>query len=216
MSMEALRRKFSYANVMATIAVFIALGGSAYAATKLSPNSVGSKQLKKNAVTTVKIKDGAITGQKIQLSTLGTVPSASSAATATTAGSAGSAATAGSAGTAGNAANADALGGKPASAYAASTVVRSATVDATGALVAAKSEGVASKNFLHTGEGIYCLKGLDPAPRTAVASVDIGAEQGSTIATAVKSEAESECQVTIFTYNKAGGDANRPFSVIVH
>jgi hypothetical protein len=28
MSMEALRRKLSYANVMATIAVFIALGGS--------------------------------------------------------------------------------------------------------------------------------------------------------------------------------------------
>jgi hypothetical protein len=214
MSMEALRRKLSYANVMATIAVFIALGGSAYAVVKLPPNSVGSKQLKKNAVTAAKIKDGAITGQKIKLSTLGTVPSASSAATATTAGSANSAATAGSAGTAGNAANADALGGKPASAYAASTVVRSATIDAIGALVAAKSDGVAFKNFLHTGEGVYCLKGLDPAPRTAVASVDTTAEQGSTVATSIN--VESECQVTIFTYNKAGGDANRPFSVIVH
>ena len=29
---EALRRRLSYANVMATLAVFIALGGSSYAA----------------------------------------------------------------------------------------------------------------------------------------------------------------------------------------
>jgi hypothetical protein len=204
MSMEALRRKLSYANVMATIAVFIALGGSAYAVTKLPKNSVGSKQLKKNSVTAAKIKDGTITGQKIKLSTLGTVPSANSAATA------------GTAGTAGKASDSDALGGKPAASFAASTVVRSATIDSSGALVAAKSDGVVFKNFLHTGEGIYCLKGLDPAPRTAVASVDTGAEQGSTLATVVHSEAESECQVEIFTYNKAGGDANRPFSVIVH
>jgi hypothetical protein len=200
--MEAIRRKLNYANAMATLALFVALAGSAYAAVQLPKNSVGAKQLKKGAVTTVKVKDGAITGQKIKLSTLGTVPSASKAATA------------GSAGTAGNASNADALGGKPASAYAASTVVRSATVNAGGALVTAKSDGVASKNFLHTGEGVYCLKGLEPAPRTAVASVDLTAEQGSTIATGV--EAEPECQVTIFTYDKAGNDANRPFSVIVH
>jgi hypothetical protein len=197
--MEAIRRKLNYANVMATIAVFVALGGSAYAVGRLPKNSVGAKQLKKSAVTTAKVKDGAITGQKIKLSTLGTVPSAANA---------------GSAGTAGNAANADALGGKPASAFAPSTVVRSATVNGSGALVAAKSDGIAFKNFLHTGEGVYCLKGLDPAPRTAVASVDLTAEQGSTIATGV--EAEAECQVTIYTYDKAGNDANRPFSVIVH
>lgn len=197
--MEALRRKLNYANAMATIAVFVAVGGSAYAATQLPKNSVGAKQLKKDAVTTAKVKDGAITGQKIKLSTLGTVPSA---------------ATAGSAGTAGNASNADALGGKPASAFAASTVVRSATVSAVGTLVNAKSDGIGPGNFLHTGEGIYCLKGLNPPPHTAVASVDLTAEQGSTIATGV--EAEPECQVTIFTYDKAGNDANRPFSVIVH
>ncbi|MGN6216377.1 MAG: hypothetical protein ACTHN7_05405 [Solirubrobacterales bacterium] len=191
-----MRRRLNYANVMATIAVFAAIGGSAYAATQLPKNSVGAKQLKKNAVTTAKVKDGAITGQKIKLSTLGTVPSA---------------ATAGSAGTA---ANADALGGKPASAFAASTIVRSATVSAAGTLVAAKSDGIGPSNFLHTGEGIYCLKGLNPPPHTAVASVDLTAEQGSTVATGV--EAEPECQVTIFTYDKAGVDANRPFSVIVH
>jgi hypothetical protein len=197
MTMEALRRRLSYANVMATIAVFVALGGSAYAVTQLPKNSVGAKQLKKNSVTAAKIKDGAITGQKIKLSTLGTVPSASSAATAATAG---------------NASNADALGGKHASDFAASTVVRSATVE--GGLITGKSDGIGHNNFVQTGSGIYCIKGLNPAPHTAVASVGITAEQGSTAATAV--EAEPECQVSIFTYDKTGTDANEPFSVIVH
>jgi hypothetical protein len=64
--MKLLQGKFTYANVMATIAVFIALGGSAYAATQLKKNSVGTKQLKNGAVTEVKIKSAAITGGKIQ------------------------------------------------------------------------------------------------------------------------------------------------------
>ena len=51
-----LRSRLSYANVMATVAVFIALGGGSYAAIKLPANSVGTEQLKKNAVTLKKIK----------------------------------------------------------------------------------------------------------------------------------------------------------------
>jgi hypothetical protein len=47
--------RLSYANVMATIAVFIALGGGAYAAFKLPQNSVGTKQLKDRAVTKEKL-----------------------------------------------------------------------------------------------------------------------------------------------------------------
>ena len=47
--------RLSYANVMATIAVFIALGGGAYAAFTLPPNSVGTKQLKDSAVTKKKL-----------------------------------------------------------------------------------------------------------------------------------------------------------------
>jgi hypothetical protein len=197
MTMKALRKRLSYANVMATIAVFAALGGSAYAAIQLPKNSVGAKQLKNGAVTTAKVKNGAITGQKIKLSTLGTVPSA---------------ATAGSAGTAGKASDADALGGKPVSAFAASTVVRSATVN--GGLITGQSDGIGLSNFVQNGTGFYCIKGLDPAPRAAVASVGLTAEQGSTVATGVN--AEPGCQVTIFTYDKTGTDANEPFSVIVH
>jgi hypothetical protein len=53
-------RRLSYANVVATLALFIALGGGAYAATKLPKNSVGPTQLRKNAVTSSKVKDGSL------------------------------------------------------------------------------------------------------------------------------------------------------------
>ena len=73
--MEKLRGKLTYANVMATIAVFLTLGGGAIAATALKKGSVGTKQLKAkavneaklatNAVTQSKIADGAVTKPKI-------------------------------------------------------------------------------------------------------------------------------------------------------
>jgi hypothetical protein len=59
------RARLTYANVMATIAVFIALGGASYAATQLPPSSVGTKQLKKSSVTKPKIKKNAVTGAKV-------------------------------------------------------------------------------------------------------------------------------------------------------
>jgi hypothetical protein len=61
-----LRGRLTYANVMATVAVFIALGGASYAATQLPKNAVGTKQLKKNAVTPAKIKNGAVTAKKVK------------------------------------------------------------------------------------------------------------------------------------------------------
>src|SRR4051812_1296211 len=39
-------RKLSYANVMSTIAVFVALGGASYAVVALPDDSVGTKQVK--------------------------------------------------------------------------------------------------------------------------------------------------------------------------
>jgi hypothetical protein len=64
--MKRLRARLTYANVMATIAVFIALGGASYAALKLPKNSVGTKQLKKGAVSLNKIKRAARTELKGQ------------------------------------------------------------------------------------------------------------------------------------------------------
>lgn len=72
----------SHGTVVAYLALFVALGGSAYAASHLGKNSVGTKQLKKNAVTGAKVKDQSLTGKDINLAKLGTVPSATHAASA--------------------------------------------------------------------------------------------------------------------------------------
>lgn len=67
--MKYLRCRLTYANVIATLALFLALGGAtAFAASQLGKNSVGSKQLKKNSVTAAKIKNGAVTQAKIATS----------------------------------------------------------------------------------------------------------------------------------------------------
>jgi hypothetical protein len=60
----------SPALVVAVVALFVALGGTTYAATSLPKNSVGAKQLKKNAVTGTKIKNGAVTKTKISKKTI--------------------------------------------------------------------------------------------------------------------------------------------------
>ncbi len=41
--MRRIRSKITYANVVATLALFIALGGVSYAAVKIPTNSVGEK-----------------------------------------------------------------------------------------------------------------------------------------------------------------------------
>lgn len=50
----------SHATAVAYLALFVALGGGAYAATQLAKNSVGTKQLKKGAVTAAKVKSGSL------------------------------------------------------------------------------------------------------------------------------------------------------------
>jgi hypothetical protein len=59
-----------YANVTATIALIVALGGTSYAAITLPSNSVGSKQLKKRAVTNSKLRANAVTSAKVKNGTL--------------------------------------------------------------------------------------------------------------------------------------------------
>ena len=102
--MGKLRQHLTYGNVVATIAVFLALGGAAYAAT-LGKNTVGSKQVKPNSLKGVDIRE----------SSLGKVPKAANAdkaqtaASATNAGNAQTAANATNAQTAANANNAGSL-----------------------------------------------------------------------------------------------------------
>lgn len=60
----AVRKRITYSNVIATMALFIALGGVAVAA-GLPKNSVGPKQLKRGAVTSAKIRKQAVNSAKL-------------------------------------------------------------------------------------------------------------------------------------------------------
>jgi hypothetical protein len=72
----------SPAMCVALLGLFVALGGTTWAATSLGRNTVGNEQLKSNAVTGPKVKDHSLTGIDIQLSRLGVVPTAARAAVA--------------------------------------------------------------------------------------------------------------------------------------
>jgi hypothetical protein len=61
-----LRGRLSYANVTASLALFIALGGTGYAAVTLPRNSVGSAQLRSNSVGAKEIRRGAVRSAEIR------------------------------------------------------------------------------------------------------------------------------------------------------
>lgn len=57
--MNRVRKHLTFANLIASLALFIALGGVGYAAVKIPEKSVGTAQLKNGAVTTPKISQAA-------------------------------------------------------------------------------------------------------------------------------------------------------------
>jgi hypothetical protein len=71
---ERLRRRLNYANVVATLALFVALGGSSYAVTKIS-----GSQLKNRSVAGQKLKRNTLGARQIKESRLGTVRRAGNA-----------------------------------------------------------------------------------------------------------------------------------------
>jgi hypothetical protein len=130
-----LLRHLSFSNVIALLALFIALGGAAYAGTKINGSSikngsVGGGKLKNETITAGKLKKGTITAaqirnetltgaqievgsidaSKLNLSGLGTVPLAQAAITASKADSAKTATTAATATSADIATHAESAG----------------------------------------------------------------------------------------------------------
>jgi hypothetical protein len=99
--MNRIRPRLTFANVVSAIALFVALGGGAYAVSIAKKNSVTSKSIKngqvkgkdlaKNAVNGAKVADNSLTGAEINESSVGKVPSATNANHATSADSATSA-----------------------------------------------------------------------------------------------------------------------------
>src|SRR4051794_39755888 len=78
--MQRIRGKLTYANVIATLALFIALGGAGYAATQIN-----GKNIKKRTIAGKRLKKNTLGGTEIKESKLGKVPSAANADTATNA-----------------------------------------------------------------------------------------------------------------------------------
>jgi hypothetical protein len=58
--MLRMRQRMTYGNVVATLALFIALGGTSYAAVTLPRNSVGSAQLRTGSVASADVRDRSL------------------------------------------------------------------------------------------------------------------------------------------------------------
>jgi hypothetical protein len=65
--MRRLKERLTFANVAASLALFIALGGTSYAAITLPRNSVGANQLRTGSVRSSEIKDRSIGARDLTL-----------------------------------------------------------------------------------------------------------------------------------------------------
>ena len=79
--LDQLRQRLTYANVMATVAVFIALGGTSYAALQIDSgdianNTVRGVDVRNRTLSDRDVKRNGLTGRSIRESRLGRVPRA--------------------------------------------------------------------------------------------------------------------------------------------
>lgn len=96
------RRRISSAHVLSGLALFVALGGTSYAAVSLPRNSVGTAQLRKSAVASSDLRSNAVTSAKVRNGSLGVADlSRSAVSSLRTPGPAGPAGPAGPTGAAG-------------------------------------------------------------------------------------------------------------------
>ena len=171
----------SHATVAAYMALFVALGGTSYAAVKLPRNSVGGQQIKANAVSSGKVKNGSL---KLDDFVAGQVPAGPSGAQ----GPAGPAGARGLSGADG-AAGADGADGTPGADGTAAAFARVGSGGALDAGTPSQTKNVVQANVQHdggaatattTGPGVYCFGGLPFTPRSAMVSADSAGAVGAT------------------------------------
>jgi hypothetical protein len=68
--LRRLRQRLTFANMMSSAAVFIALGGTSYALT-LPRNSVGAEQIRRGAVRASEVRSGAVRSSEVKDRSLG-------------------------------------------------------------------------------------------------------------------------------------------------
>lgn len=204
-----LRAHLTYANVMATVAVFVALGGSSYAAVKLAKNSVKSKHIAKGAVKRSDIAKRSVNSAKVADFSLlakdfkaGQIP-------------------AGPQGTAGPKGDTGAKGdtGEPGEA---GTAVAYATIASDGTLIPTKSKNITAANIdPDTQTGIVCFTGLPFTARNAMVAPqgifnggqpDVIASPFVTLGASATGDCSGQVQVRTFDVSD-GALADRPFLI---
>src|SRR5690348_7228443 len=185
--MHRMRRRPSAALVVSLVALFVALGGTGYAAIKLPKNSVASPQVVNGSLGTADLSKKARAALKGNRGARGP------------AGAAGIAGAAGAAGPAGTAvAYADFNG---AGAIQSQTTPFNITV----------------ANMHHVGTGIYCFKNLGFTPHSAVVAADNSFGVNDTIATVFTGTVLTDCDpgelVRVRTTDHLGALADRAFVI---
>lgn len=167
----------SPAMIVAILALFVALGGTVYAASTINgksikKNSLPGNRIKKKTATGNRLKNDTITGTQVNEATLGKVPSATTADTAATAGTA----------------------NPPAYAH----------IFANGAVDGGDTFNISGANVTHPDPGVYCLTGLAFTPHVVLAEVDSGDGPGVTETSVLLAnfiDCPSSSNAEIVTYN---------------
>jgi hypothetical protein len=193
-----IRPRLTYANVISTIALFIVLGGGAYATID---RKIGTKDLRKGAVTTPKIKKQAVKAGKLAQGSVRTPKVADGAVE-------GSKLSDGAVGT-------EKLADAAVSNSKLTNPLYSAVIAANGNLV--RSVGATSSSRL--GTGLYEVR-FDRDLSECSWIGQVGSPDGVPVAsgevsTSLRSPADSEALLLIVN-NSAGVVADRPFHVFVH
>ncbi|HEX5375998.1 MAG TPA: hypothetical protein VFW48_07555 [Solirubrobacterales bacterium] len=229
------RPKPTYANVVSTLALFVALSGAgAYAASQLPPKSVGepelrpgavtAEKLRKNAVIAPKIKalavkqgkiaNGAVSGAKLADDAVGGEKLAEGAVT--TSKLANGAVT-------GEKVDESSLGQVPSAAKAdfataaeSANPVVFARVNAEGKVDPAFSKGIAEGNVTQKSPGVYCVSAPGFSPRGAQVTAESNVDPNVTAY--AKVNGGSACvapQVEVQTYS-GGSSEKEPFYIALY
>jgi hypothetical protein len=188
--LAAVRSRLSFANVTACLALFVALGGTGYAAITLPHNSVGSAQLRPHAVSSTDLATGAVSSRSIHDRTI-RIDDLSMAARASLQGQQGPIGPAGPAGVAFRAA------------------VPSGGTVAAGNAVRATHQGGTNEYLVEFSRDLAgCI------PTATLAAVKSGATTEQPAPGRITVEA-SGASVLVKTYGADGLAAEQPFDVIV-
>jgi hypothetical protein len=153
-----LARRLTYANLMSTLVVFLALGGAGVYAAAKSSQKIGSTQIKAAAITTAKLKNAAVDASRLRDGAVAEAKLfAGSASTAKLADGAISSVKIGADAVTGERVNEATLAEVPSAESGNPPVF--ARVNATGSVVTASSKGLTTVNVFKPPLefGVYCI-----------------------------------------------------------